>query len=73
MNNWIDDTIIIDFHIPEDIQPLIKLCEQANKEKDYGYFNYSESLDYACKEAVVQGHLTDEQWYQVQRRYESYD
>lgn len=73
MDNWVDDTIIIDFFIPHDIQPLIQLCEEANKNDDFGYFNYVESLDYGCKEAVLQGDMTEKEWETIKRRYESYD
>lgn len=73
MNNWIDDTVIIDFPVPKDVKNLMDMCEVANANGDWGYFNYEESLDYICKEAVVQGHMTDREWNEIRKRYESYD
>lgn len=73
MDNWIDDTVIIDFPVPKDVTNLIDMCEEANANGDWGYFNYEESLDYICKEVVVQGHMTDREWNEIRKRYESYD
>lgn len=50
MENWIKKEVIIDFDVPSSVQYLIDLCEKANSEEDYAYFNYEEALDYACKE-----------------------
>lgn len=49
MENWIKKDVIIDFDVPSSVQYLIDLCEKANSEEDYAYFNYEEALDYACK------------------------
>ena len=49
------------------------MCERADTEKDYAYFNYEEALDYACKELVTIGEMTQKQWDMIRERYESYD
>ena len=69
---WINDSIIINFPIPSGIQELMDMCEQAQKNKDYGYFGYEEALDYACKELVTQGKMTKKQWNIILERYEYY-
>ena len=70
--NLIDDSVIIDFKVPNSIQNLMNECERLNEINDFGtYMNYSEALGYMCKEACVNGLLTDKQWQTIERRYES--
>lgn len=69
MDNWIDNSIVIDFEVPRDILYVIKECERLNQQNDYGYFNWAESLSHACKEACVQKHMTKKQWETIERRY----
>lgn len=73
MENWIKKEVIIDFSVPSSVQYLIDLCEKANSEEDYAYFNYEEALDYACKELFATGRMTRKQWDTINERYESYD
>lgn len=62
MENWIKKEVIIDFSVPSSVQYLIDLCEKANSEEDYAYFNYVEALDYTCKELFATGRMTRKQW-----------
>lgn len=71
MSNWIDDSVIIDFNVPEDIRNMMMECEKMNEEENCGYFNYAESLGYMCKEACVRGHMTKKQWEIIEKKYES--
>ena len=73
MNKWINHDVSINFTVPDGVQELIKMCERADTEKDYAYFNYEEALDYACKELVTIGEMTQKQWDMIRERYESYD
>lgn len=66
---WIDESVIIDFKLPKDIQGIADLCEETDKNEDYAYDNWADLLDILCKEAVVQGHMTKRQWDTVVRRY----
>lgn len=69
MNNWIDDSVVLDFDIPEDIKPVLNECERLNRLENAGYFNWADALSNFCKEAYVQGHMTRNQWEQIDRRY----
>ncbi len=71
MNNFIDENFTIDFHVSKDILYMMKLCEKADAENNYGeYMNYAEFLLYTlCKEAYRQGHITKKQWEIFERRY----
>lgn len=71
--NWMNENIIIDFKVPDDIKFYMDLCESANKENDYSYFNYLDALDCVCKEAVVVGDLTDKEWDTIMERYSAYE
>ena len=62
MSNWINDKVKLSFKLPRSLQPLVEKLEELDQAYNYAYFNYSEALDCAAKELVVQGKLTREQW-----------
>lgn len=67
--SWIDGSVVLDFKLPDDIQSVADECERLDECRDYGYFNWAEALSDMCKEAVVQKHMTEEQWDLVERKY----
>lgn len=71
MSNFINDDITIDFEVPKDIKRIIDICEEADRNDDYGlYMNFADLLtEVASKEAYKQGHLTKKQWEQIEMRY----
>lgn len=41
-----------------------------DEDEDYGYYEYSEALDYGAKEYVYQGVLTKKQWQTLCLKYD---
>lgn len=69
-HNWINDSIAIDFVVPKSLQEIISILEQMDEDEDYGYYEYSEVLDYGAKEYVYQGVLTKKQWQTLCLKYD---
>ena len=69
--NYIDDTVEINFEVPEGVKKLMKECEEADITDNYPlYRNLAEYLVYVlCKELYVTGHITKEQWKKIEWRY----
>ena len=62
MSKWIDDSIIIDFPIPNPIQQIISELEKYDQEEDdYFYFDRSELLENLTKDYVYEEVLTAKQ------------
>ena len=62
MSKWIDDSIIIDFPIPNPIQQIISELEKYDQEEDdYFYFDRSELLENLTKDYVYEEVLTSDQ------------
>lgn len=57
--HWINDSIKLNFSIPEGIKNLIHECEQLDIEYNWSYFDYVEAVDIACKNSKQ---ITQEQW-----------
>ena len=66
---WIDHSIVIDFKVSHDIQNLMDECERLELEQNWGYPNYAEALDCACKEAYATKRMSKSQWETVERKY----
>jgi len=67
-----EDVDISMIKIPGDIKEFIKRCEALEgEEQEFVYYEYVEFLDYMCKEANVQGHLSKSDWELIMRRYET--
>ncbi len=73
MDNWIDNSVVIDFKVPKSIENFMKECDELNEMNDYSYFNYVELLDHMCKEACYLKYITKKQWETIERKYLSYD
>lgn len=73
MDNWIDNSVVIDFKVPKSIENFMKECDELNEKNDYSYFNYVELLDHMCKEACYLKYITKKQWETIERKYLSYD
>lgn len=72
MSNFINDNIKIDFAVnSKSIKNLMTICEEADKEDNYGKYEAHASLltDTVCKEAYVVGDLTKKQWEKFESRY----
>ncbi len=71
MFHYINDTIKINFDLPNDILEFIKKIEQYDKEDNYGLYNTTTSfmLDVICKEACRVGDITMQQWETLYERY----
>lgn len=66
-----EDVNIDMIKIPRDIKDFIKRCEKLSEEKEeLLYCEYVEFLDYMCKEACVQNHLSQSEWDLIMRRYD---
>jgi len=59
--HWIDESIKIDFDVPESLQKMMESIEKMDLEEDYSYFNWIEVLDCDMKEYVNRGELTSKQ------------
>ena len=68
-DSWVNEKVVIDFQVPKDIRYVMEECERLAKAEDVSYFNWAETLDYICKEAVIQKHMTKWQWERIGRRY----
>lgn len=71
MSNFIDDSVVIDFELPKDIEFLLRRVEEYDAQNDYGlYGNWAETVVYVnAKEAYRMGDITLKQWETLQRRY----
>lgn len=68
--NFINDTIKIDFAIPEGIQEMMDLAEKADLENNLpGYINYADTIDVMMKNGYAHGDFTEKQWNLVCARY----
>lgn len=70
--NYIDDTVKIDFSVSNDLKYLMDKCEYEDLYGNYGtYEPCAEMLVYVmAKEACRAGHITREQWKQLEIRYQ---
>ena len=68
-NDWIDESVIIDFKLPKSMLYLIEEIEKLAEEESEAFFNYTEALDDGAKELVVKGVLTQKQWDILTRKY----
>ena len=72
MNNWINDTIKINFEIPKGLDETISMLEKYNRENEMGlYFSWTDVLDVQCKNLCGCGKLTEYQWDLLNERYNS--
>ena len=68
-HNWIDDSIIIDFNLPEPIRELINEIEEHDKNRDLGYYlSATEWLDSYAKRWIGDG-LTRKQYDMLRYKY----
>lgn len=68
--NWINTEVVFDFPVPKGVQRVIEDVEQADRQKNFGlYLNLVDYLDVACKNACAARKLTEEQWDQILRKY----
>lgn len=68
--NYIDDSIKINFKLPQNIQNLVEDAEKADLEDDYGlYMNLACAIDTNAKNAVSKKQLNDYQWETLVSRF----
>jgi len=68
--NYLDDSIKIDFKLPQNIQNLVDDAEKADLEDDYGlYMNLACAIDTNAKNATAKRILNDYQWETLVRRF----
>lgn len=68
--NYIDDSIKINFKLPQNIQNLVEDAEKADLEDDYGlYMNLACAIDTNAKNAVSKKQLNDYQWETLVNRF----
>lgn len=66
---WIREEIQIDFPLPKDMLWLIQEMEEMDKNEDFAYFNYFDSLDVSAKELTRLGKLSQKQWNLLYKKY----
>lgn len=68
--NYIDDSIKINFKLPQNIQNLVVDAEKADLEDDYGlYMNLASAIDTNAKNATAKKQLNNFQWETLVRRF----
>lgn len=67
--HWINDDIVIDFPVNHVIQDLMKEAEELDLAGSVEYGSVSDAIDVFCKMSVEAGHMTEEQWNLICRRY----
>ena len=69
-NDWIDNSVILDFEMPKVLKNTIIEIEEAYQNKDDIEYNIlSDTLDVLCKHYCAEGILTKKQWDLVCQRY----
>lgn len=69
MLGMIDYSVQIDFKIPEILKEVVDKLEEADRNDDYSYDNYSNELSVDAKNLYADGKLTKKQWNTLERRY----
>lgn len=71
MKNFIDDSVKIDFPVPEGFDYYMNLLEKYDDENDYGHYNaLCEPFVFSiCKNNYADGKITRDQWRAFERRY----
>lgn len=69
MLGMIDYSVQIDFKIPEILKEVVDKLEEADRNDDYSYDNYSNELSADAKNLYADGKLTKKQWNTLERRY----
>ena len=68
--NYLDDTIMIDFDLPQNIKHLVDEAEKADLEDDYGlYICLASAIDTNAKNATRKRELNEYQWEVLVRRF----
>ena len=66
---WINDDIAIDFKVPRTLRNTMQEAEELDLADNIEYTHVADAIDVLCKEYVVIGLLTQEQWDRVVDRY----
>lgn len=65
----INDSVKIDFKIPEALRYLMEEAEEADIKNDGSYFNLADTIDTVSKNCYADGLISESQWNTINRRY----
>ena len=69
---WIDDSVVIDFKLPNSVKLLIQEIEEADINNDYGTFmNKVDALEGITKDSIYNGAITSKQRDILLKRYDT--
>lgn len=68
--HWIDDSVIIDFSVPDTLKELMTMAEEKDIEEDLGYYlNLADTIDICAKNCYASGELSKHQWNVIASKY----
>ena len=66
----INDSVVLNFEIPEVLRNLMNDAEEADMANDWGtYLNLADAIDVWAKNYYADGQLSSKQWNLICRRY----
>lgn len=67
--NEINDSVTINFNVPEALRYLMEEAEEADIKNDGSYFNLADTIDTVSKNCCADGLINESQWNTINRRY----